>query len=223
MSDCGGISLFLVDRDAQGLAIRGYPTIDGRRAAEITFDHVRVDDDALLGPAEAAFPVIEHGIDRAVAALCAEAVGAIDALNRTTLDYLKMRRQFGVAIGSFQVLQHRMVDMTIEQEQAQSMAILAALSVDGADPAARRRAVSAAKVRIGQAGEFVGEQAIQLHGAIGMTDACMASHYFRRLVAIEQSFGDTDHHLERFAGATLTCSIGGQNPPNRGWWPARPS
>jgi pimeloyl-CoA dehydrogenase small subunit len=201
--DRKGISLFLVDGKAKGVAIRGYPTVDGQRAAEIALDQVRVGADALLGAAGEAYQVIEHAVDRAIAALCAEAVGIMEVLNATTLEYLKTRKQFGVPIGSFQVLQHRMAEMMLEHEQAKSMTILAALSADGTDAKERRRVISAAKVQIGKSGRFIGQQAIQLHGGIGMTDEYTAGHYFKRLTMIAQSFGDEDYHLERFAEVTL--------------------
>ncbi|HKW52077.1 MAG TPA: acyl-CoA dehydrogenase family protein [Stellaceae bacterium] len=201
--DKKGISLFLVDAKAKGVAIRGYPTVDGLRAAEIALDQVRVGADAVLGAPGEAYGVIEHAVDRAIAALCAEAVGIMEMLNATTLEYLKTRKQFGVPIGSFQVLQHRMADMMLEHEQAKSMAILAALSADGADARERRRVISAAKVQIGRSGRFIGQQAIQLHGGIGMTDEYTAGHYFKRLTMIAQSFGDEDHHLDRFAEVAL--------------------
>jgi pimeloyl-CoA dehydrogenase small subunit len=201
--DRTGISLFLVDAKAKGVAIRGYPTVDGQRAAEIALDQVRVGADAVLGAPGEAYGVIEHTVDRAIAALCAEAVGIMEVLNATTLEYLKTRKQFGVPIGSFQVLQHRMAEMMLEHEQAKSMAILAALSADGTDAKERRRVISAAKVQIGKSGRFIGQQAIQLHGGIGMTDEYTAGHYFKRLTMIAQSFGDEDHHLERFAEVTL--------------------
>jgi len=201
--DKKGISLFLVDRKAKGVAIRGYPTVDGLRAAEVALDQVRVGADALLGAPGEAYGVIEHAVDRAIAALAAEAVGIMEVLNATTLEYLKTRKQFGMPIGSFQVLQHRMADMVLEHEQAKSMAILAALSADGADARERRRVISAAKVQIGKSGRFIGQQAIQLHGGIGMTDEYTAGHYFKRLTMIAQSFGDEDYHLDRFAEVTL--------------------
>ncbi len=198
-----GIGLFLVDAKAKGVSRRGYPTVDGMRAAEVTLETVRVGADAVLGSPENAYPVIEHAVDRALAALSAEAVGIMETLNAMTLDYLKTRKQFGVPIGSFQALQHRMADMVVEHEQAKSMAVLAALSADLADTAERRRVISAAKVQIGRSGRFVGQQSIQLHGGIGMTDEYLAGHYFKRLTMIDQSFGDADHHLDRFAEATL--------------------
>lgn len=204
--DADGISLFLVDRSAPGLSLRGYPTMDGRRGAELALDAVEIRRDALLGPLGRALPAIEHAVDCTLAALVAEAVGIMDTLNRMTLDYAKTRKQFGVPIGSFQVLQHRLVDMAIEQEQAKSMALLAALSVDSGKMEERRRAVSAAKAVIGRAGRFIGEQAIQLHGGIGMTEEYAVGHYFKRLAAIDRSFGDLDHHLERFARAAKEFS-----------------
>ncbi|HUH83562.1 MAG TPA: acyl-CoA dehydrogenase family protein [Stellaceae bacterium] len=198
-----GLSLFIVDATAKGVSRRGYPTVDGLRAAEVTLDQVRVEGDALLGSLGEAYPVIEHAIDRAIAALAAEAVGIMETLNATTLDYLKTRKQFGVPIGSFQALQHRMADMVVEYEQARSMATLAALCADLADAQERRRVISAAKVQIGKSGRFVGQQAIQLHGGIGMTDEYSAGHYFKRLTMIDQTFGDADHHLDRFAEVSL--------------------
>src|SRR5579863_3793058 len=194
-----GISLFLVERDAKGVNVRGYPTIDGLRAAEIGLDGVKLGRDALLGPEGGAYDAIEHTVDRAIAALCAEAVGLMETLNATTLEYLKTRKQFGVPIGSFQALQHRMVEMTVEHETSRSMAVLAALTADSHDRGQRRRAISGAKVQIGKSGRFVGEQSIQLHGGIGMTDEYLAGHYFKRLRMIDQTFGDVDHHLDRFA------------------------
>jgi pimeloyl-CoA dehydrogenase small subunit len=201
-----GITLFLVDAKAKGVAVRGYPTVDGLRAAEIALDAVRVDGDAVLGAPGAAYPTIEHAVDRAIAALCAEAVGIMETLNAATLDYLKTRKQFGVPIGSFQALQHRMADMVLEHEQSKSMAVLAALSADLTDARERRRVISAAKVQIGKSGRFVGQQSIQLHGGIGMTDEYVAGHYFKRLTMIDQCFGDVDHHLDRFAEVTLPAA-----------------
>ncbi|MGH6981070.1 MAG: acyl-CoA dehydrogenase family protein [Stellaceae bacterium] len=197
-NDTSGLSLFVVDRDAKGVTVSDYPTVDGLRAADVTLSNVSVGADALLGPRDNAYPLIVRVADRAVAALCAEAVGIMETLNAMTLEYIKTRKQFGVAIGSFQVLQHRMVDMLINAEQAKSMEILAAMSIDSDDQRERERAVSAAKVQTGLSGRFVGQQAIQLHGGIGMTDEYAAGHYFKRLSSIEHNFGDTDYHLERF-------------------------
>jgi pimeloyl-CoA dehydrogenase small subunit len=201
--DKGGIGLFLVDAKAKGVSARGYPTVDGLRAAEVTLERVRIDSDAVLGQPDGGYEAIERTVDRAIAALCAEAVGIMETLNATTLEYLKTRKQFGVPIGSFQALQHRMADMMVEQEQAKSMAVLAALSADLDDARERRRVIAAAKVQIGKSGRFVGQQAIQLHGGIGMTDEYVAGHYFKRLTMIDQTFGDVDHHLDRFSEVSL--------------------
>ncbi|HEX2114528.1 MAG TPA: acyl-CoA dehydrogenase family protein [Alphaproteobacteria bacterium] len=198
--DTHGISLFLVDRGADGLKVRGSPTIDGLRSAEITLADVRVGADALLGPLDRGYPAIERAVDAATAAVCAEAVGAMAVLIEATLDYLKTRQQFGAPIGRNQALQHRMVDVQIAYEQARSMACLAAMMADSDDDDARRRAISAAKVQIGRAGKFVGQQAVQLHGGIAMTDEYKVGHYFKRLTMIGAQFGDVDYHLGRFAG-----------------------
>lgn len=197
--DAHGISLFLVDRTANGVELRGTPTIDGLRSAEITFDNVELGADAVLGPLDGALPAIEHAVDGAIAAICAEAVGIMAALVEATLDYLKTRQQFGAPIGRNQALQHRMVDVQIAYEQARSMACLAAAMADSTDRAARRRAISAAKVQIGRSGKFVGQQAVQLHGGIAMTDEYKVGHYFKRLTMIVTQFGDVDHHLGLFA------------------------
>ncbi len=197
--DPAGIGLFLVDATAKGVTRRGYPSIDGRRAAEISLSGVRVAADAVIGDPAGAFPLIERGTDLAIAAVCAEAVGAMDALHANTVEYLKNRKQFGVPIGNFQVLQHRAAEMLIALEQARSMALFAAMMADEADPAARRQALSAAKVQIGRSGRFIGQQAIQLHGGIGMTMEYSAGHYFKRLTAIDTLFGDADHHLTLLA------------------------
>ncbi len=196
--DSGGISLFVVDRDAQGLGRRDYRTVDGLRASELAFEGVRVGADALLGEADRALALIERVIDHGIAAVCAEAVGAMAVLNEATNEYLKMRQQFGRPIASFQVLQHRMVDMFMAYEQSRSMAYMATLKLDRGE-AERKKAVSAAKVQIGKAGRFVGQQAVQLHGGMGMTDELSVGHYFKRLTMIDTLFGNTDHHLERFA------------------------
>jgi len=201
VDDAHGISLFFVNGAEAGVAGREYPTYDGMRAAEVEFQNVRVNSESLIGVLDQAHPLIELVIERGVAALCAEAVGCMEALNEKTLEYLKTRQQFGVPIGKFQVLQHRMVDMLIQYEQAKSMACLAAVKVDSPNPNERKRAVSAAKEFIGRAGRFVGQQAIQLHGGMGMTDELDVGHYFKRLTAIDTTFGDSDFHLQRFATA----------------------
>ncbi len=190
-----GITLALVDAETSGLAIRDGRTIDGRRAAAITFDHAPATP---LGAPGAGWPILEAAADYGAALLCAEAVGAMDALFAATLDYLKTRKQFGAPIGSFQALQHRMADMFIHLEQARSMAMLAAAKVDSPDDGERRRVVSAAKARVGEAARFVGQQAVQLHGGMGLTDELPASHWFKRLTAIGLTLGDADHHVRRF-------------------------
>lgn len=194
-----GISLFVVDADASGLSRHGYPTQDGQRAADLHFDKVRVGADALIGPQHGALPIVEKAVDAANVALCAEAVGNMAALIEQTVNYLKTRKQFGVPIGSFQALQHRAVDMYLHAEQARSMAYLAAAKLE-AGVAERRRAVSAAKVLVSQSARFVGQQAVQLHGGIGVTDELAVSHYFKRLTMITMLFGDVDHHLAQFGG-----------------------
>ncbi len=198
-TDAEGISLFLVRRETPGLTLQAYPTQAGGRAADLHFQDVPIDDDAVIGAPEQALPVIERAVDQAIAALCAEAVGIVTALNAATLNYLKTRKQFGTVIGSFQALQHRMADMFIAAEQVRSMAIIAALQAAGDEPAARRRAISGAKAYIGEAARFVGQQAVQLHGAMGVVDELNISHYFKRLTMIDMTFGDADHHLARFS------------------------
>ena len=203
-TDRDGVSLFFVNPSEVGVMGRDYPTFDGMRAAEITLEDVHVSSDSLIGVADKGLPLIELTIDRAVAAVCAEAVGIMDSLYRLTLDYLKTRQQFGVPIGRFQALQHRMVDMFMNCEQARSMALLAAVKVDDEDPVERRRTVSAAKELIGRKGRDVAQEAIQLHGGIGMTDELIVGHYVKRLTAIGMQYGDADHHRERFVTADQT-------------------
>jgi pimeloyl-CoA dehydrogenase small subunit len=203
--DKDGISLFVVNRNAPGVSVRSYPTQDGARAAEIKFDGVSVGSEALIGTKGAALTVIERALDYGIAALCAEAVGAMVALNDATLEYLKTRKQFGTAIGRFQSLQHRMVDMVIATEQARSMATVAAVKVDSPDAAERRRAVSAAKAYVGQQLRYVGQQAVQLHGGMGVVDELNVAHYFKRLTMINATFGDADYHLGLFSDTLLTA------------------
>jgi alkylation response protein AidB-like acyl-CoA dehydrogenase len=183
------------------VAVRESRTIDNLRAADVRLTSVVVGDDARLGGAGEAHEVIEEVVDYATALLCAEAVGAIRYANEATLEYLKTRRQFGVPIGSFQALQHRMVDMMISYEQARSMSYLACVKVDTAEAAERRRTVSAAKIKIADACRHVSQEAVQLHGGMGMTEELKISHTFRRLTMLAQAFGDAEHHLERFATA----------------------
>lgn len=216
-----GVSLFVVPRDSAGLRITGYRTLDGLRAASVVLDGVMVGPDAVIGPVEEGAAILDAALDYGAGLLCAEALGVMQALFDTTLEYLKTRQQFGAPIGKFQALQHRMADMAIHLEQARSMALLAALALtrsagsagsanadagvnagagrdaDG-DLAMRRRVVSAAKYRVGLAARFIGQGAIQLHGGMGVTDELPASHYFKRLSMIELTLGDMDHHLERF-------------------------
>ena len=200
-TDPNGISLFLVDRAASGLTVKDYRTIDELRAADVWLSGVIVPADAMLGGEGRALPLIEDAADYATALLCAEAVGAIRYANETTLEYIKNRRQFGVPIGSFQALQHRMVDMVISYEQARSMAYLACVKADTAPAAERRHAISAAKIKIADACRHVSQEAVQLHGGMGMTEELKVSHTFRRLTMISQTFGDAEHHLERFAAS----------------------
>jgi len=200
-TDPSGISLFLVERGASGLTVKDYRTIDELRAADVWLSGVTVPPDAMLGAEGRAIALIEDAADYATALLCAEAVGAIRFANEATLEYLKTRHQFGVPIGSFQALQHRMVDMVISYEQARSMACLACVKVDTAGAAERRRAVSAAKIKVADACRHVSQEAVQLHGGMGMTEELKISHTFRRLTMIGQTFGDAEHHMERFAAS----------------------
>jgi alkylation response protein AidB-like acyl-CoA dehydrogenase len=193
-----GISLFLVEKGTPGLSMKEYRTLDNLRLADITFSNVKGE---LLGAEGAGGPLMEEVVDYATALVCAEAVGAIKYAHDATLDYLKTRRQFGVPIGSFQALQHRMVDILISYEQTKSIACLACVKVDTAEGAERRRVVSAAKIKVADACRHVSQEAVQLHGGMGMTEELKVSHTFRRLTSIAQAFGDADHHLERFAGA----------------------
>lgn len=193
-----GISLFLVDRNAPGVTLKTYRTVDNQRAADVHFSGTTVPDTALLGKKGAAFSLLETVMDYATALLCSEAVGAINFANAATLEYLKTRKQFGVPIGSFQALQHRMVDMMISYEQAKSMACLACVKVETADAAERKRVISAAKIKIADACRHVSQESVQLHGGMGMTEELKVSHTFRRLTTIAQTFGDADHHLDRF-------------------------
>lgn len=195
--DEAGISLFLVPANAPGLALRGYPLVDGGRAAELTFNELRVGADALLGTEGQAFAVIEKAVGAGILALCAESLGAMEEAKTATLEYLQTRKQFGVPIASFQALQHRMADLLIEVEQARSAVINAAAALS-ADRVTRERALSAAKFSIGRIGTLVAEESIQMHGAIGMTWELPLSHYAKRLVMIDHQLGDEDYHLQRF-------------------------
>jgi pimeloyl-CoA dehydrogenase small subunit len=195
--DRGGVGLFLVDAAAPGVARRGYATQDGLRAAEVTLSGVRVEADDVIGDPEGGAPTIARVVDEAIAALCAEAVGAMGEALEITVDYLKTRKQFGVAIGSFQALQHRAADMVVAVEQARSMMMLATITAGDDDDAARGRAISAAKAQIGRSTRFVGQQATQLHGGIAMTFEYKLGHLFKRMTMIDMAFGDVDAHLRR--------------------------
>lgn len=192
-----GISLFLVPADAAGVQLRGYGRIDGGRAAELTLQGVQVGADALLGAAGQGFATLELAIGWGLLALCAEAVGAMDVAKQYTLEYLQTRKQFGVPIGSFQALQHRMADVLLEIEQARSAVINAAAAME-ADRVTRERALSSAKFSIGRIGARVAEEAVQMHGGIGMTWELPLAHYAKRLVMIDHQLGDEDHHLQRY-------------------------
>src|SRR3954453_11612232 len=195
--DASGIGVFLVPADATGVSRKGYPTQDGLHAADITFTGVEVGADAAIGDPDNGLPLIARVVDEARTALCAEAVGAMDESLKATVEYLKTRKQFGVAIGSFQSLQHRAADMFVALEQARSMSMFATMAADFDNPKERATAVAAAKVQIGKSLKFVGQQSIQLHGGIGMTQEAKIGHYFKRLTVIENTFGDTDYHLRR--------------------------
>jgi alkylation response protein AidB-like acyl-CoA dehydrogenase len=192
-----GLSVFALDADTPGVQVRGYDTLDGQRAARIGFNQVQVAPDRLLGSLGGAADAVEAALDAAIAALCAEAVGVVQALLAHTTEHLRTRQQFGAPLAKFQVLQHRVADMAIALEQLKSMACAAAMAVDMAEPAQRRRLVSAAKVLVSQQGRQLGLSAIQMHGAMGMTDECRVSHYAKRLVVIGQLLGDAHWHLSR--------------------------
>jgi alkylation response protein AidB-like acyl-CoA dehydrogenase len=198
VDDEAGISLFLVPAKTAGLTVRGCPAVDGGRVAEVTLNGVTLGADALLGAEGQGHAALERAIGRGVLALCAEALGAMEATKTATLDYLRTRKQFGLLIGSFQALQHRMADLLLEIEQARSAVINAAAAIDGTDRVARERALSAAKFSIGRIGALVAEESIQMHGGIGMTWELPLPHYAKRLVMIDHQLGDEDHHLQRY-------------------------
>jgi alkylation response protein AidB-like acyl-CoA dehydrogenase len=197
--DPTGITLFLVDANANGVARRGYAVRDEQRAAEVSLSGVRVDGDAVLGKVGDGLPLIEQVIETGIAATAAECVGCMDALYNMTLEYSRTREQFGRTIGSNQVVQHRLADMLMSLEQGRSMAMLAAMMVDEPDAAERAHNIAMAKVGVGQAGRFVSQNAVQLHGGIGMTEELAVGHYFRRCMVIERLFGDTAHYLAKLA------------------------
>ena len=197
--DEGGLSLFLVDANAAGLARRGYTLRDETRAAEISLSGVKVSKGDLLGEMGNALPVIRRVVEAGIAATSAEVIGTMETMQSMTLEYLKTRVQFGKPIGENQALQHRAAEMLVAMEQGRSMAMLAAMMVDEPDAAERERNISMAKVGVGQSGRFVSQNAIQLHGGIGMTEEYAIGHFFRRVMVIEHMFGDTAYHLDRLA------------------------
>lgn len=212
-TDAEGLSLFLVEADAPGVEVIAYRTNDATGAADLVLNGAALPADALLGTAGAAAGPIEATIDFAIAAVAAEAVGAMSALCEQTLDYLKTRKQFGRPLGDNQVLQHRMVDMVIATEEARSAALHGALMAEDPDPAARSRALSLTKIEIGRTATKVGQEAVQLHGAMGVTAELAIGHYFKRLTAIAASFGDADWHIRRIARIDAAAPIRGLNRP----------
>jgi hypothetical protein len=200
--DQEGVSVFIVEKGAAGISTRDYPTVDGFRASEITFENVKLSAEALVGPEGHAMPLIEKVVDEAVVATCGEACGVLAKLHEGTLEYTRQRKQFGQPISAFQVLQHRMVDMFIQVEQSISMTYMATIKLGDGD-AERAKAAAAAKVAIGKACKFVGQNAIQLHGGMGMTDEMAIGHYYKRATMIESAFGSTDHFLARYEFLSL--------------------
>ncbi len=196
--DTDGVSLFIVDTAADGVSRRDYPTVDAFRASEVTLENVRVSADALLGGEGQGLAVLEQVIDEGIMAVGSEAVGCMEVLYKDTVEYCKTREQFGQPIGKFQVLQHRMVDMFMEHEQSKSLMFMAAMRMDEGYDDAAKKAISAFKVQVGKSGRFVGQNAVQLHGGMGMTDELNIGHYFKRLTIIDTLFGNVDYHLKRF-------------------------
>jgi alkylation response protein AidB-like acyl-CoA dehydrogenase len=196
--DAEGVSIFLVDKKTKGVSTRDYPTVDSNRASEITFENVEVPASRLIGELDNGLPLIERVVDEAMAAHCAEATGAMKMLVDATVEYSKTRKQFGVPIGKFQALQHRMVDMFVNYEQSVSITLMVTLKL-GESETQRKMAAAAAKAHIGKAGAFVGQSAVQIHGGMGMTDELNVGHYFKRLTMIDTLYGNVDHHLRRYA------------------------
>ena len=193
-----GISLFVVDPKLEGVSLRNYPTVDGRRASEITLENVDVTSSCLLAEEGKGFKELEKAIDSATLAICAEAIGAMEVLYKTTVEYTKIRKQFGQAIGKFQVLQHRMVDMFMEYEQSKSLLYMATIKqAEKAEDS--KKAISGLKYQVGKAAKFIGQQAVQLHGGMGVTDELNVGHFFKRLTTIITIFGNTDYHLKRYS------------------------
>ena len=197
-NDKEGISLFVIDRNLEGVSLRNYPTVDGRRASEVTLENVIIPSSSLLSEEGKGFQHLEGAIDRATLAICAEAVGAMEVLYKTTVEYTKTREQFGQAIGKFQVLQHRMVDMFMEYEQSKSLLYMATIkNVEGSKDA--KKAISGLKYQVGKAAKFIGQQSVQLHGGMGVTEELNVGHFFKRLTTIITIFGNTDYHLKRYS------------------------
>ena len=195
--DENGLSLFLVDSDSTGLDKTDYKTVDGRRASDLSIENVSVPKDNLIGQQDKGFEILDSAIDKAILAISAEAVGAMEVLYKTTVEYTKTREQFGTAIGKFQVLQHRMVDMFMEYEQCKSLLYMATMKHEEGSPDAKK-AISGLKYQVGKAGKFIGQQAVQLHGGMGVTDELNVGHYFKRLTTVGTIFGNTDYHLKKY-------------------------
>ena len=196
--DEDGVSLFVMDAATAGISRRDYPTVDAFRASEITFENVKLGADSLVGEAGKGLPIVQQAIDDGVLSVGAEAVGCMEVLYKDTVEYCKQREQFGQPIGKFQVLQHRMVDMFMEHEQSKSLMFMAAMRMAEGYGAEAQKAVSAFKVQVGKSGKFVGQNAVQLHGGMGMTEELNIGHYFKRLTIIDTLFGNVDFHLQRF-------------------------
>jgi len=196
--DENGISLFLVDSKSSGISSRHYSTVDDRKASEISLENVKVDSNSLLGKIDQGYEELEKAIDVATLAICAEAVGVMEVLYKTTVEYTKTRKQFGQAIGKFQVLQHRMVDMFMEYEQSKSLLLMATIKKVEEAPDAKK-SISGLKYQVGKASKFIGQQAVQLHGGMGVTDELNVGHFFKRLTTISTIFGNTDYHLKRYS------------------------
>ena len=196
--DENGISLFIIDANASGLDKTNYKTVDGRRASDLTFENVSVSKENLIGDQDKGFDILDSAIDKAILAISAEAVGAMEVLYKTTVEYTKTREQFGTAIGKFQVLQHRMVDMFMEYEQCKSLLYMATMKHEEKAEDAKK-AISGLKYQVGKAGKFIGQQAVQLHGGMGVTDELNVGHYFKRLTTVGTIFGNTDYHLKKYS------------------------
>ena len=197
-TDKDGITLLVIDASQEGVSLRNYPTVDGRRASELTLENVKVPSNCLLGNEDQGFQLLEDAIDNATLGICAEAVGAMEVLYKTTVEYTKTREQFGQPIGKFQVLQHRMVDMFMEYEQSKSLLYMATIkNVEGSKDA--KKSISGLKYQVGKAAKFIGQQSVQLHGGMGVTDELNVGHFFKRLTTIISIFGNTDYHLKRYS------------------------